>query len=191
MSGLIRSPCIESLAYAHIIGVPLIFAPGLSRQPDGSLRILGHQFPFMVWEILDHMPLSDMPRKVKEYFAGTRGRVRIVMIIKIERQKPPKKRKRETENDEDAPRANAPMYTDHEAIALVENTDIPGRAAEADHGDENPELPSPPPPVGSLIRGVFWVYGCQLTPTAGSTSNSKIIALQDEQVSTFSLYLRY
>lgn len=166
--------------------MPLTFAAGLSRQPDGSLSILGHPFPFMVWEILDHMPLPDMPRTLKEYFGGTRGRIRIVMIIKIERRKPPNKRKRESAVDEDdVPRANMPMHVDREATALLD-TALVDNAAVLDPTPEvegqDAELPALSPPVGSLIRGVFWVYGCQLTPTAGNPSNSKVIALHREQV---------
>lgn len=69
----------------HTTATPIAFAPGLNREPDGTLRILGHPFPFIEWEILDSTPLSDMPRKLKDYFAGTGGGVRIVIIIKFER----------------------------------------------------------------------------------------------------------
>lgn len=98
------------------------------------------------------------------------------MIIKIERQKPFNKRNRESAEDEDdAPRANAHMHVKREATASVDTALVDTAVVL----DPKPELPVLRPPVGSLIRGVFWVYGCQITPTAGTTSSTGIIALQN------------
>lgn len=162
----------------------MAFAPGLTRQPDGSLCVLGHPLPFMVWEVLDHMPLSDMPRKLKDYFAGTRGQVRFVIIIKLERQPPPRKRKRAESDDEDAEDADSNTHLPaQESSEDSHQTEERESTPLSEPPDEDPTLPRP---VGSLIRGVFWVYGCQRTATPTNPNSSRIIALETEQVSSHS-----
>ncbi|KAL0640679.1 hypothetical protein Q9L58_000350 [Maublancomyces gigas] len=47
--------------------------------------------PFLVWEILDSQPLQQMEHKVREYFVGAAGKVRVVIILQPPRQPPPPK----------------------------------------------------------------------------------------------------
>lgn len=138
----------------------------------------------MVWEILDQMPLSDMPRKVKEYFAGTGGEVRFVIIIKLERQPPPRKRKREVSDVEDSaeyPDSDADLLPGQEEGEKAHTSEEREPTSESDQPDEDPSF-SPLPPVGSLTRGVFWVYGCERAATPTNPNYSEIIAIEKEQV---------
>lgn len=130
------------------------------------------------------MPLSDMPRKLKDYFAGTRGQVRFVIIIKLERQPPPRKRKRVESDDEDA--EDADSDTNLSGQESSQDTHEAGAREPTPLSDPTDEDPTLPPPVGSLIRGVFWVYGCQRTATPTNPNSSRIIALETEQVTAHS-----
>lgn len=72
-------------------------SPPLHRLPDGSLRLLCARGKpaFLVWEILDSQPLYQMQHKLRDYFEGTAGQVRVVIILQLQRQPPrPKPRKR-------------------------------------------------------------------------------------------------
>lgn len=115
------------------------------RQPDGGLRLLNRksQPPFLVWEVLDSQPLSQMIEKISHYFTKSKGRIRIVIVIQLIRQRPPSKPKRKRRplsiGDESDDRRSIPLPV----------TDDPS-------GDEL-ALPELPPP-GRLIQGFYWVY---------------------------------
>lgn len=75
-----------------ISGFLLAVNPLLQSQPDGSLRLLVMENPlFLVWEIFDSQPLQQTEHKVREYFVGTAGKVRVVIILQLLRQPPPQK----------------------------------------------------------------------------------------------------
>lgn len=168
--------------------IPLPGLPGTpcsQRQPDGSLRLLRMKDnpPFLVWEILDS-PLHRMSQKVREYFMGTDGKIRIVIILQLLRQPPPPKahkRKRgqaslsETERvapltppDGDIPNCAARDLQLQDTIDLAvtceleENDPAPLVASD----DPVAALASIPPP-GTVVRGVFWVYTLQMTTSTG------------------------
>lgn len=132
-----------------------------------------------MWEVADHQTLKDMSRKVKEYIVDTAGSVRIVIIIKMERQKPPRKRKREAKDDlsRDNIEYNADSLRNPEAVLQEDGSNDRDQAAD-------PEAESRLLAPGKLIRGVFWVFNYRRAPTPTMPNASEIVCLEEEQVST-------
>lgn len=77
-------------------------------------------------------------------------------------------------------------------VAVLEDGDPIPEAREptpkADQDEEKPGLP-PLSTVGSLIQGVFWVYGCEQRAPPKNPTSSKIVAIQMEQVIPPLIYL--
>lgn len=79
-----------------------------------------------------------MIEKISHYFTQSHGRIRIVIVIQLIRQRPPKRKRRPSSiGDASDPRRLT--------------------AATPDADDTEPTLPLPPPP-GRLIQGFYWVY---------------------------------
>lgn len=114
-----------------------------SRQPSGGLRLLNHMHrpPFLLWEVLDCQGLAHMMEKISHYFAQSNGRIRIVIVIQLIRQRrlsqPKRKRRANSIGDEHEPR----------------------RRGTLPHAEETSEMSLPAvPPLGRLVKGIFWVY---------------------------------
>ncbi|KAL0633476.1 hypothetical protein Q9L58_007646 [Maublancomyces gigas] len=111
------------------------------RQPDGGLRLLNSDSrlpPFLVWEVVDSQPLSSMIEKITHYFTKSDGLIRIVIVIQLIRQRPPKRKRRAS------------------SIGDGSDTGASSRVTE-DIGEGEP-VPPQPPPRGRLVEGFYWVY---------------------------------
>lgn len=62
----------------------------LSREPDGSLYLTGNVSPFPVCEVADTRPMKPLFKKTYEYIRGSKFAIRFVILIKLERTKPPR-----------------------------------------------------------------------------------------------------
>lgn len=163
--------------------------PPLQRQPDGSLRLLMMDNPpFLVWEILDSQPLQQMEHKVREYFVGTAGKVRIVIILQLLRQPPPqkagkRKRNRGSLGDEERElQILDDSVASHGSLTAAGPPTTAGPPEVADDTAPTPPgeptaTPTPPPP-GTVIRGLFWVY---THATSTSTNGSSILCLENSR----------
>lgn len=102
-----------------------------------------------MWEVLDSQPLSHMIEKISHCFLQSHGRIWIVILIQLIRQRPPSRPKR---------KRRPSAMGDESDTRRPSLSQVPTPAQDAHGVDENePELPQPPPP-GRLIQGFYWVY---------------------------------
>lgn len=55
---------------------------------------MGDEVAFLVCEVADTQPRKDLLTRVRDYIVGTEGAVRIVVLVKLERAKPPKRKRK-------------------------------------------------------------------------------------------------
>lgn len=146
----------------------------------------------------DSQSRRELKKRVQEYIVGTEGKVKIVILIKLERTRPPSKRKKDMAKDyqeEELDRADEVSNTDSgaEDEHVVAEANVPTGAAEMDSvgahdtqadDDEEPVLPAALLPTrGNYSRGVFWVYSLEYAPDRGA-DHATIKCLENEQVTT-------
>lgn len=66
-------------------GVKLLINGRISnRRPDGSLRLKGDVYPFLVCEVVDTESNKELMHLAREYIVGTTGAVQFVILVKFE-----------------------------------------------------------------------------------------------------------
>lgn len=129
------------------------------REPDCALRLSGNVFPFLVCEVADTQPIKPLFRKAYEYIAGSKGAIRFVIFVKLER----------------APPENTLTLESNDIDHILEATESsPG-------GSHIPEAKSPITSLTQISRGVFSVYTYAL-PTSVPPQSVAVICIEDEQV---------
>ncbi|KAL0632704.1 hypothetical protein Q9L58_008425 [Maublancomyces gigas] len=108
-----------------------------TRQPDACLQLLSADIPFLVCEVVDTQSRKELKRCVQEYIIGTGGTVKIVVLVRLERDKPRSKRKRD--DDDTGVQLDGPATPNHEPKADNETTST------------EPELDNPENPVTSQL----------------------------------------
>lgn len=147
------------------------------------------EIPFLVCEMADSQSPQELKQRVQEYIVGTEGKVKIVILIKLERTRLPSKRKRdmaEDDQEEGLDRADGVVNPGSGAEENIlagasELYGVWGHDTQADY-DQEPVLPAGLLPTCEYYsRGVFWVYRLEYAPDRGA-DHATIKCLENEQV---------